>query len=292
MGALADQMGALVDGILASSRERSAAIAEARASTARILSEARALLAGISEGRREMGEKLDQELRGAASELTAKVAELLCDLDRAHAQQTADMAQFLAGSRGERSGDLEALMAAAGQTRAEVIREVTHGLWKFANHVHAETTRFLSDARAARTDEAQATQHRVVEALSALRTRVAALANESAGFLGRCEEERGTMGLRLRESLSLTTETRREKLGSLLGGFRDSQQKLADDLRASTGAWRKVAQARADVAAQVARLEPKPAEAAPATQGPAAKKGNAPKRPARAKKPRKNSAAG
>ena len=289
MGAIADQMEALASGVLASSQARSEAVAGMRADTARILSEARALLTEIAQGHREMGEILDRELRGAAAGLTATVTELLRDIDQAHAQRTADLSRFLADHREERSGDLQAFRDAFGEARAETLRQVTDGLQEFADQVRAEVTAFLSGARATRNEGSEAVRERTFGALSALRARVAALAEESAGFLGRCEQTHGEMARQLRQTLSLDTGARRDKVNALREGFRDAQQALAGDLRVAASAWRRVALARAGLAAVV---PPRPSKAVVGQPAPDAGKDRAPKSHTRRKKTRKGSASG
>lgn len=265
MGVIAEQMEALASNILAASRERSTAIAQVRETTASILADARASLDRICRSRRELSESLERELGDAMSRLGAQVAELLGEFDQARAQRTDELNSLLKDQGGERSRQIAALLDDLGRSRVEFAAQLAEGLGAFADRVHAGTSQFLDEARLSRGETSQAAQERVFQALSGLRGRVRALAEQADDFLQRCRQTHGDMARQLHESLSLGTEARREAVGALLEGFRATQQQLADDLRAAGRRWQEFARARGGVARPP---EPSPAEEEPQATAP------------------------
>jgi hypothetical protein len=233
MGVLTDQMEALANGILATTRERAVATARVRESTARILGQARARLSEIRVSRREMSQNLARDLSEAAGTMAARVGALLGEFHEAHAQRTSELGTFLARHKEARTGELQDLFEELGRAREEIRGLVTQ--------IHIGMSDFVRAARAARGEAAEELRGRTHD-------RLVTLAQDTLGYLTRCKHAHRDMAERLHGMLSQSHQATRDEVGALLAGFRAARQRIADDLRAAARLWADFASGKAGTA--------------------------------------------
>jgi len=259
MGVLTEQMEALTNGLLTAARGRATAIAGVRQDTVRLLGQARARLQEVGSARRAAGGDLVRQLREVAGALTAKVGALLGQFDAAHGQRACDLNAFLARHKEARTGELHALFEDLGRAREEMAREFTVEIQGLVKRIQSGMDEFLGDARAARAESAEALRDRTAQALSAVQGRVAALVNETMGYLDRCERAHQAMSERLHGMLSGSHQATHEQVTALLSGFRAARQRIAEDLQAAAQLWDRIALVRAGAQATTRAATEEPA---------------------------------
>lgn len=288
MGNLRHHMEALVHDVLASSRERKAAVGEITAQTGRLLTafgrkrtrSAEALVADVSNHRHaraaesrarsqdvmrllqgfrrdhhRMGHTLRARLSRTTTGIAAHVASRLTEFGRERGRVATEQHRMAEDQRDTLAEDLHRRSeAVAGMiedfrlSRGEAAQELADRLEAFVQGVYSHVSGLLADARAFRAETGRAVAQDLARTLTEIRNRTDEIAAETRHLMVRFRHTREEMAGEFRNRLADSALARHNQVCRLMDDVRSWQQDLRADLQAAHRMWNYSPEAHADVA--------------------------------------------
>lgn len=287
MGNVRNHMEALVHDVVASRREREAAVGEITAQTSRLLTafgrertrsaealltnlandcharaaERRArshnvmrLLQGFRRDHHRMGHTLHARLSRTTTGIAAHVASRLTEFGRERGRVAMDQHRMaedqldtLRDDLRRRSEAVAGLIEDFRLSRGETAQELAGRLEAFVNGVQSHVFGLLADARAFRAETGRAAGQDLARTLTEIRNRTGEIAAETRTLMAGFRHTREDMAGEIRHRLAESARARHDQVCRLMKDVCSWRQDLRSDLEAACRIWSRLPEAPAGV---------------------------------------------